>query len=108
MSVTPDPGEVWMVAEKQYGDESWKAIHELNVNVPFIVTYLTACRIGFVTYGNDTQPLIGTFQRGQFEWGKQMVRIFPPVPTWDELEERKREVVRHSGDLRTQALAGAA
>jgi len=98
----PQPGEVWVITEPHFGPESWDRIHDYG---PFVVTYIAASYIGFVTSGPDVEPKIGHYPRGQWDWLKHATRIWPPLPTWEELEAANE---RHADDLRAQRVAGVA
>ena len=79
----PEPGEVWIVTEPQYGPESWHRI--ALANTPFIVTYVSRGQIGFVYADDGPTGKSHQFQRGLWEWHAHCTRLWPPVPSWDEL-----------------------
>lgn len=79
----PEPGEVWIVSEPKYGTETWHTIP--YADLPFIVTYVSASFIGFVRAGAGPEPFVHQFQRGLWEWHAHCTRLWPPVPSWEEL-----------------------
>ncbi len=81
----PYPGEVWVVGEASYGPNLWEQIADHG---PFIVIYISVHRIGFVAAGGEgPEPITGYYPRGSWSWHEHMVRVWPPVETWDELKQ---------------------
>lgn len=103
MGTEPQPGEVWIVTERRYGRESWQVIGGLR-DTPFVVSTLTPGRIVVQQVADNGKVREEAFIRGTWDWHKHATRIWPPVPSWDELESENRV----TDDLRAKRLDGVA
>ena len=97
---TPEPGEVWIVTDRKIVDpDTGDLLYyiSLEANKPFIITYISASHIGYVMAGSDPEPEQGKLLIGDFPWLEHCVRIFPTVPSWDEiLEDDLKDTLKNS------------
>lgn len=92
----PQPGEVWIITDPQYGPEKWQAIH--HHDRPFIVTHISPLALHWLRCSDLGAPVEGYYSRGKWDWSKHAARLWPAVPSWPELEAQARV----PDDLRAQ------
>lgn len=60
---------------------------------PFIVTYISVGEVGWVAAGRGPEALLGNSYRNvEWNWHEHFVRIYPPTPTWEQLQEAGKVV----------------
>ncbi len=92
MADLPQPGEVWICTEPRYGPKNWESI---DVQGPFIVTYLSNGRVGYTQASNGPEARQSwVVVSATWNWHEHMTRLWPPVPSWDELEREGKAPVR--------------
>lgn len=87
MASGPLPGEVWVQVSDGRYQASWGAskINGAGKGWPFIVTSLTHERVNYTTASREGQVSSWVQTDEAWEWHSHFQRLWPTVPTWDEL-----------------------
>jgi hypothetical protein len=87
--IGPLPGEVWIQTSDGKFEASWgpSTISGEGVGHPFIVTSLTVSRIYYAAAGNEGTKTSWIVIDSGWEWLEHFERLWPRVPSWEELRE---------------------
>lgn len=92
----PQPGEIWLVTENEYPNETrGYGPHRIlwdHTERPLLILAVTT---GFIWYAQDDgngETKREQLPRGAFPWHEHLVRIWPVVPSWEEVQRAPEEI----------------